>query len=306
METPDLGTAPTSVETPPAPPPATERVADKLQAIIQGAIGAHRRPPRRLKTLLHGSWLGHPLHPVLTDIPLGAWPLAAIFDLLWLFVPQALPWAPRGSEVLVVVGLLGALGAAVTGMADWSDTYGAERATGLYHGLLNVGATVLYIVSLALRLPTPDGASIAGAIVGFAGLGLLLFAAYLGGDMVFAKGTGVNHTAWEPAPEEFEPVLPVAAIPENTLRRVVTASGVPVILVRIGDQYSALAATCTHAGGPLDEGKLEGGVVECPWHGSRFRMRDGHVLTGPATVRQPRYDVRVRDGQIEIKLGGRT
>jgi nitrite reductase/ring-hydroxylating ferredoxin subunit len=121
--------------------------------------------------------------------------------------------------------------------------------------------------------------------------------------MVFTKGTGVNHTAWEAGSEDYEAVILFEQVEEQKLYRV-TASGVPVVLLRQGKQVYAISATCPHAGGPLDEGPLQGDVVECPWHGSRFCMRDGRVLTGPSTVNAPRYDVRIRDGQIEIKRMG--
>lgn len=284
--------------------PFVDRVSDALQGAVKAVIGSNRRPPRRFKSLLHGTWLHHPLHPAITDVPIGAWLLTALFDVLWLAVPSTGLWAPRGAETLALIGVVAALGAAATGLADWSDSYGAERTVGLYHGLLNSAALVLYAVSAVLRFTTPDGRSVSAALVGFVGLVCVLIAAYLGGDMVFAKGTAVNHTAWEAAGEDYEPVLPVASVVENRLYRVAVA-GVPVILIRLNDRFSAIAATCSHAGGPLDEGTVESGVVQCPWHGSRFRLSDGHVLTGPATVHQPRYDVRIRDGQVELRrLGG--
>lgn len=175
-----------------------------------------------------------------------------------------------------------------------------ERTVGLYHGSLNALALVLYIISAALRLGTSTGESVLGAILGFVGIIIVLVAAYLGGDMVFGKGTGVNHTAWEAAGDGYEAVMPVDEMEERVLRRVVVA-GVPVVLLKLGERYYAIAATCSHAGGPLDEGELQGDVVQCPWHGSRFRMRDGKAVTGPATFAQPRYEVRVQEGMIELK-----
>jgi len=182
-------------------------------------------------------------------------------------------------------------------------TYGAERRVGLNHALFNVTATILYLVSFLLRLSAGPGNGIAAAIIGFMGLASVIYAAYLGGDMVFTKGTGVNHTAWEVAGEDYETVLPLESVEENKLYRV-TAAGVPVVLFRQGMQFSAISATCPHAGGPLDEGTLTGDIVECPWHSSRFCMRDGRVLTGPATVNAPRYDVRVQNGHVEVKRIG--
>ena len=283
------------------PQPFVERLSDALQNIVKVLVGSNREPPRLLKSLLNGTWLGHPLHPIITDVPITAWVLTAIFDVIWLISHTT--WAAYGSFVTVIVGLLGALGAIVTGLTDWSDTYGAERRVGLNHAIFNAVATTLYIISFILRMLAGPGDGIAAAIIGFVGLVSVSYAAYLGGDMVFTKGTGVNHTAWEAAGEDYEAVLPVESVQENKLYRV-TASGVPVVLLRQGFQFYAIAATCPHAGGPLDEGPLTGDIVECPWHGSRFCMRDGRVLTGPATVNAPRYDVRVHNGQIEIKRIG--
>ena len=285
-------------ESPAKPQPFLERLSDALQNIVKVLVGSNRKPPRLFKSLLNGTWLGHPLHPVITDVPITAWILTAVFDIIWLIAHTT--WAAYGGFVTVIVGLLGALGAIATGLTDWSDTYGAERRVGLNHALFNVIATTLYIVSFILRLLAGPGDGIAAAIIGFVGLASVSYAAYLGGDMVFTKGTGVNHTAWEAAGEDYEAVLPLESVQDNKLYRV-TAAGVPVVLLRQDLQFYAIAATCPHAGGPLDEGPLTSDIVECPWHGSRFCMRDGRVLTGPATINAPRYDVRVRNGQIEIK-----
>ena len=282
----------------PSPQPFLERLSDGLQDAIKVVIGSNRKPPRRFRSLLNGTWFGHPLHPVITDVPITAWMITAVFDILWLISHTT--WAAYGAFVAVLVGLLGALGAIATGLTDWSDTYGSERSIGFNHALFNASATILYLVSFLLRLIAGPGDGIAATIIGFVGLACVLYAGYLGGEMVFVKGTGVNHTAWEAGGEDYEAVLPLEKVEENTLYRV-TASGVPVVLLRQGKQFYAISATCPHAGGPLDEGTLTGDVVECPWHGSRFCMRDGRVLTGPATVNAPRYDVRVRNGQVEVK-----
>ena len=301
-ETPTPVSAPeTSPSYPPPSQPFAERLSDQLQHIIQVVIGTHREPPRRLKSLLNGTWFGHPLHPAITDVPITAWMLTAIFDIIWLLSHTS--WAAYGAFVTVIVGLLGALGAIVTGLTDWSDTYGAERRVGLNHALFNATATLLYVVSFVLRLLAGPVDGIAAGIIGFVGLVSVAYAAYLGGNMVFDKGTGVNHTAWEGGSEEYEAVMMLSDVEENKLYRVTTA-GVPVVLLRQGLQLYAISATCSHAGGPLDEGTLTGDIVECPWHGSRFCMRDGRVLTGPATVNAPRYDVRVRNEQVEIKRSG--
>lgn len=288
-------------QTPPMPAPISDRISDALQNLTKALIGSNRRPPRRFRTLLNGTWLGHPLHPAITDVPIGAWLLAVLFDLVWLVSPTANAWAARGAEVAVLVGILGALAAAVTGLADWSDTYGAERTVGLYHAGLNSLALVLYIISFVARLGISSGESVLAAILGFAGIISVLVAAFLGGDMVFGKATNVNHTVWPEGTHDYVAVTPASEVHENTMRRVDVA-GVPVLLLQVRGKYAAIAATCSHAGGPLDEGELQGDVVQCPWHGSRFRLADGKPITGPATAAQPRYDVQVRDGMIYMKL----
>src|SRR5579883_696081 len=283
------------------PAPFAERFSDGLQAVIQKVLGVPGKSPRRLKSFLNGTWLGHPLHPLITDIPITSWVLTAIFDIIWLVTRSS--WSAYAAFVSVIVGILAALAAAATGLTDWGDTYGAERRVGLNHALFNTIALVLYLISFILRWVVGPGDTIVAAILGFLGLISVTYAGYLGGDMVFVKGTGVNHTAWEAAGEDYEVVMPVADVQEGKLYRV-TVAGVPVVLLRQGEQFSAISATCPHAGGPLDEGPLTGDIVECPWHGSRFCMRDGRVLTGPAVVDAPRYDVRVENGQVALKRMG--
>jgi nitrite reductase/ring-hydroxylating ferredoxin subunit/uncharacterized membrane protein len=298
-ETPIPDSGSEIVPTPPrTPQPFTERLSDTLQHAIGVIVGSYRKPPRRLKSLLNGVWLGHPLHPAITDIPITAWILTAVFDIIWLISHTS--WAAYGAFVAVIVGLFGAVGAVVTGLTDWSDTYGAERRIGLNHALFNACATVFYLISFILRLLAGPGDGIAAVVLGFIGLVSVLYASYLGGDLVFIKGTGVNRTAWEAGSEDYEAVLPVERVEENKLYRV-TVAGAPVVLLRQGSQFYAISATCPHAGGPLDEGELEGDVVQCPWHGSRFCMRDGRVLTGPAVVNAPRYDIRIRDKLVEAR-----
>jgi uncharacterized membrane protein len=228
---------------PPSPEPFSERLSDRLQHAIKVLIGSSRKPPRRLKSFLNGTWFGHPLHPVITDVPITAWILTAVFDLIWLISPAHNTWAAYGAFVTVIVGLLGALGAVATGFPDWRDTYGSDRNIGLNHALFNASATILYLISFILRLIAGPGDGLATAMIGFAGLICVVCAAYLGGELVFAKGVGVNHTAWEATGKDYVAVMPLENVEENNLYRV-TASGVPVILLRQGKELYAISATC--------------------------------------------------------------
>jgi nitrite reductase/ring-hydroxylating ferredoxin subunit/uncharacterized membrane protein len=273
-----------------------EPMADRLQSAVAAALGVDGPIGPRLANILHGTWLGHPLHVVLTDVPLGSWTAAAVLDLLEEKTgSRALG---RGADAAIAVGLVGAAAAALTGLTDWSKIGGGRpRRIGLAHGLVNVTATACYVTSLCLR-----GAHARRGARRLAWLGLIVssVAAYLGGHLVYKEKIGVDHAADASPPEDFVGVLAEAELRENELRRV-DASGMPVLLVRRGNRIYAIAETCSHLGGPLSEGKLEHATIRCPWHGSRFALEDGRVLEGPAVHAQPVLEVRVRDGQIEVR-----
>ncbi len=272
-----------------------DQLSDKIQPLVTDAFESAGVAGKEVKNFLHGTWLGHPLHPALTDVPLGAWTAALTLDAMESISGRKELGA--GADAAIVVGLVGAAGAAVTGLTDWSETNGRARKVGLLHGLLNVGATTLYATSLVLRRSNRRSAGRGFAMLGYA---VSSAAAYLGGHLVFSEQIGVNHAAAQEMPKEFVPVLADAELREGEMKRV-DARGVPVLLVRREGAVCALANTCSHLGGPLSEGKLEGNVVQCPWHGSRFNVKDGSVVDGPATFPQPCFESRVREGQIEVR-----
>ena len=272
-----------------------DQLSDRIQPLVLDTFKAAGEPGRQVKNMLHGTWLGHPLHPALTDVPLGAWTAAFALDAMESISGRKELGA--GADVAITVGLVGAAGAAVTGLTDWSETYGRARKVGLLHGLLNGGATALYATSLVLRRKKKRNAGLGFAMLGYA---VSSAAAYLGGHLVFGEQIGVDHAAAQEMPKEFVPVLADAELAVGEMKRV-DADGVAVLLVRRDGEVCALAHTCSHQGGPLSEGKLDGDVVQCPWHGSRFNVRDGSVVDGPATFPQPCLEVRTREGQIEVR-----
>ena len=274
---------------------ALDRLSDQIQPLVRDAFKSAGPAGRELKNILHGTWLGHPLHPALTDVPLGAWTAALALDAMESISGRR--ELAAGADAAIAVGLVGAAGAAVTGLTDWSETNGRARKVGILHGLLNVGATALYTTSLILRRKQKRNAGVGFAMLGYA---VSSASAYLGGHLVFSEQVGVNHAAAQEMPKEFVPVLADAELREGEMKRA-DAGGVPVLLVRLEGEVCALAHTCSHQGGPLSEGKLEGDVVECPWHQSRFNVRDGSVVDGPATFPQPCFEARVREGQIEVR-----
>jgi len=270
-----------------------EPIAEGLQRAVLAAYQAGGATGRRIRDFLHGTWLGHPLHPVLTDIPLGAWTVSGILDVL---SRHAGARHDRAADVAIGIGLVGAVGAAVTGMTDWQHTSAEDRRVGLLHGLLNVSAAGLYALSLGLRL---RGARAPGRATAGLGLTVVLASAYLGGHLVYRKRVGVDHAPrleWE----DFVAVLPERDLIESEPRRV-DVRGVSVVLVRQVGRIYALADSCAHLGGPLSEGQVDAASIRCPWHGSLFALDDGRILEGPSTFTQPCFEVRVRDGQIEVR-----
>lgn len=296
-------------ETPPSNPPLRyaissvvenqtwlDSLATPLQNWLLKLFGQPGDPNRTLKSMLNGTWLGHALHPVLTDIPLGAWSCTMVLDVAS-FNAESNNGIAQGADIAMALGILGATGAAVTGLTDWSDLDGTDRRVGLMHGLLNSGILLTNVGSLVLRLTGRRRAGITLSTIGYLAS---LFSAYLGGELSFAKGIGVNHDAWEGGSDEYVPVMNMEDLEEGKLTRV-DAAGIPAVMYKQGGTIYAIGAVCTHLAGPLDEGTCENGEVTCPWHGSRFRMSDGAVVNGPAAYAQPTFAVRVRDGKIELR-----
>jgi nitrite reductase/ring-hydroxylating ferredoxin subunit/uncharacterized membrane protein len=269
---------------------ALDGASDKLQAAVSSAIR-----PRTLRDFLHGSWLGHPLHPVLVQVPVGAFLSAAVLDLL----QPTNRSGDRGSTVLIAAGLAGVIPAAVSGSVDWSEMTKDRRRIGLVHALTNAVATGLYAGSLVARL---TGKQTRGRALAFAGLSVAGVGAFLGGHLSYAQGGGISHAAPEVArvPEEWTVAGPLSSLPEGKpVAR--TVGDTAVLLFRQGDQITALIDRCSHEGGPLSEGTVSDGCVVCPWHGSTFRLSDGAVVHGPAGNDQPVLPVRIRDGRVEVR-----
>jgi nitrite reductase/ring-hydroxylating ferredoxin subunit/uncharacterized membrane protein len=274
-------------------------LAERVQLVVGGAYGALGRQGQALKNLAHGTTLlGHPLHPAITDVPLGAWTVGVVADWTALATGR-LP--TQVGDFGLALGLAAAALAVVTGYTDFHETAGHERRTALAHGLTMSLVFLVDAASLAIRWwAGPDLHVLA---VGLATLGLVLAVAgaYAGGHLTFGLGTMVNRNAFLEGPQEYVPVGQASDFPEGTMRRV-DADGMPVLVVRLNGALHAIGAVCSHAGGPLDEGELNGQVVTCPWHGSRFDLAGGRARGGPATFGQPPLKARERDGRVEVTL----
>lgn len=274
-------------------------VADVVSTALE-LTGTASQP---IQNILHGTWLGHPLHPALATFPIGTWTMALALD-----GSEALGLAPRrqvgeAADLALKAGVVGAVAAAAAGMADWRQVHGRDRRTGFGHAALNSVALGLNIGSIALRHRGRRGL---GQIASGAGWLAVMAGAYLGGHLVYRRRVGVDQADRSPEPRGFQPVLPVAELREDRPYRVelwdeAARAMVGVVLVRHQGRVHAMGSRCSHMGGPLDEGWVQSGGLVCPWHGSRYCLASGQVLDGPSTAPQPRYDVRIRNHHVEIR-----
>jgi len=269
---------------------ALDPVSDKLQEAVTAAVR-----PRRLRDWLHGTWLGHPLHPVLVQVPIGAFLSAAVLDLM--------PGARRPATTLIALGCASAAPTVAAGLLDWSEMTQDRRRVGLVHAGANLAALGLYAGSLLARV---RGRTARGKALSFAGLSVAGLGAYLGGHLAYAQSGGANQAAPETVrvPQDWTVIGSLADLPDGS-PAVRTVGDVPVLLYRLGDRVSALIERCGHETGPLGEGEVVGegrdACIVCPWHGSTFRLTDGAVVHGPAASSQPVLRCRVRDGKVEVR-----
>jgi nitrite reductase/ring-hydroxylating ferredoxin subunit/uncharacterized membrane protein len=250
-----------------------------------------------VKDLLSGTWLGHPAHPLLTDIPIGAWTSALLLDLTGIFGGAGVA-SRRGADTLVAVGVVAALPTAASGLSDLSDEVDDSiLAVGAAHAIGNVVALGLFTASCAARLRRKRARGIVLSVVG---TGVLVASGFLGGHLSYRKGLGVDHTVFEEPIGDWVAVLDDSELADGSPQQV-TVSGNDVLLYRTNGTVHALANRCSHRGGPLHEGKIEGQEIVCPWHSSRFRIQDGSVVRGPAVAPQPCYEARINQGKVEIR-----
>lgn len=272
------------------------KVGTQVSLGVHHAVLAGGGPTRKLADFLHGTWLGHPLHVVLTDVTVGAWTMGVVFDGIGALTDSNA--CRRVGDALTIAGTISAAPTALTGLADFSTFPEPAANTATLHAMTNVVSVGLYAWSIAERR---RGRHTRGAIISASAFGLTLLSAWLGGHMVYTEKVGVNHAEPFDKPEDWTPVLDSADLPPRVLKRV-DFDEKGVLLYRDDDAIHAISSVCSHAGGPLQEGEVQGHCVQCPWHDSVFDLRGGHVVHGPATQPQPRFEARERNGRIEIRL----
>jgi nitrite reductase/ring-hydroxylating ferredoxin subunit len=268
---------------------ALDAPAKRIGKAVRGIVR-----PGPLKDALSGSWLGHALHPLLTDVTIGSFTSAFALD--WFGGEASRPAAQR----LIGLGLLSAAPTVASGYTDWADTEVADdsvRRIGIVHAAANGTAASLFAASWLARRGGDHGR---GRALAVAGASVLAGAGYLGGHLALAEGVAVDHTAFEAGPDDWTDVLADAEL-GNGQARCVDADGAAVMVTRRDGALYALSDHCSHRGGPLHEGTFDGVTVRCPWHDSVFDLRDGALVHGPAAYPQPAWDTRVREGRIEVR-----
>lgn len=265
-------------------------LAEPLDSVAEPVQDAVRAVPQPVRNVLDGVWFGNPLHPALTDVPLGAWTAALVLDLA----------GSEAADQALAVGILGAVPAALTGLNDWSHLKDEARRLGTVHALVNTMGLALNVASYVARRDGHRGLGRALSGIAYAGAA---FSAHLGGHLSFGLGVRVNRTAFESPRDRYAPVCDESELNGGALVGV-ELEGESVVVSRSVEtgEVCAIAATCSHLGGPLAEGDRDGDTVVCPWHGSRFDLCTGEVQAGPAVYPQPRYETRVRSGRVEIRI----
>ena len=262
--------------------------ADPLGKLFVAIFAALYKPVPVIKDILHGVWLGHPLHPAITDVPIGAFVVAVVLDLTG---------QRMGATAAIGVGIVFMLVAALAGYADYIDLEEKTRRFGTVHSSLMLVALVFYVVSFVMRLgAVPSAAEVWLSLIGFV---IVITSAYVGGELVYNLGTQVDRHAWRGGGTKWA-ALDVTDVPAD--RPVKAKAGAQtLVVVRRGAGLNALHDVCAHQGCSLSEGKIVGDAIECKCHGSRFRLRDGLVVRGPAVFDQPHYEVREAEGKLEVR-----
>jgi nitrite reductase/ring-hydroxylating ferredoxin subunit/uncharacterized membrane protein len=272
---------------------ALDPAADAAVRVVDAVL-----PKGPVKDALHGTWLGHAVHPLLVALPIGMWSGASLLDLTG--------GDRSAARRLVGAGVLTVLPTAAAGWADWSELGASKRPkrVGLVHAAANVVTTAVYAASYLARRRGDQARGRDLALLGTVGLAV---GGYLGGHLAYSEAVGVNRNADSgPTPKDWTDACAADEVQEGALHRV-EVDGKALVLTRRAGALHGLEATCSHFGAPLDEGEIDtfgsdGACVVCPWHGSRFRLSDGGVARGPATSPQRAFDVREQGGRLQVRV----
>jgi nitrite reductase/ring-hydroxylating ferredoxin subunit/uncharacterized membrane protein len=277
-----------------------DEVSDAIQPVINNAFSNAGEGGRVVKDFLNGVWLGHPLHPVITDVPIGAWTMTALLDFLSA-AKGGDEGLDRASDVTLGAGIAAAVAAAVTGIVDWSDVGGSHRRMGMAHAVLNVGALCLSLTSMGLRMGGNKHSRGMARVLSTGGYLITAASAYVAGELVFNLGQAINRNAWTYGPEKFTELAPIDEIAAGRMHHY-DVDGEAVVVVRDEHGVHAFGGICSHYGCGLWEGKLKGHTVTCGCHGSQFDIVTGDLIHGPATAPVPSYETRTVEGRLQVRM----
>ncbi|HTM85488.1 MAG TPA: Rieske 2Fe-2S domain-containing protein [Mycobacterium sp.] len=279
-----------------------DRPSYRFENVLSFVFNAFGGARNRVTNVLNGVWLGHPVHPPLASLTSGAIGTTVALDALSILPGRPateLLDASRFAQRALGLGILANLASAVTGVTDWQHTHEQDRRIGAVHGVLNLIATALYILSWRDRR---GGRHRRGIAISALGYGITTGSGFLGGALVFGSGVGIDQSGQRARIDDWTPVVPAASLPEGKLQRV-EADGVGLVLYRDGEQVAAVGEYCPHLAAPMADGWVDRGSIVCPWHGSQFCIETGQVVRGPAAAPLPCYETRLRDGMVELRNG---
>lgn len=276
--------------------PGFQSTAESVSRGIHNAVLQGGEPTRQLADALHGTWLGHPLHPALTDFVVGALTFGSLFNLISNGDEES--GTNKAARLLIKAGIISAIPTALAGLTDYSTIPRRAMTTGAAHGLLNSTGLTLYLLSLRNG---GNGSSTGSKLFSTLGFGVMFVSAWLGGRMTYHDRVGVNKAEFPEGPDDWTSVMKEEELAEGEATRV-DLDDSPVLLYKEAGEVFAIGAVCPHEGGPLEEGTFANQCVECPWHQSVFDLNDGSVVHGPSTYVVASYDTRVYRKRIQVRL----
>jgi nitrite reductase/ring-hydroxylating ferredoxin subunit/uncharacterized membrane protein len=284
---------------------------ETCSAAVRDATGFAIARPSKMRSSAHLN--GHPIHPMLVGFPAAYLFGSAAVD-LWARATGRTEWF-RTARHMTTLGIGTALVAAVPGLIDYVFAVppkSSARTRATDHMFANVSALMLFSAARAgWRTDDPPRPWV--TVAEACGAALVVVAGWMGGTLVYRNQIAVDHRfanagKWRSldivAPDEDQETVDVGAVDELGVgqMKLVRVGNRRIVLARTEDGHTAFDDRCTHKGGPLSDGSLVCGTVQCPWHGSQFDVRTGAVAQGPAREPIATYDVTEIDGQLRLSV----
>ncbi|HEY6162008.1 MAG TPA: DUF2231 domain-containing protein [Bacteroidia bacterium] len=252
----------------------------------------------------------HPIHPILVSFPVAFFTAAFIADAVSFCVPA---WNFTAIAFLLEgAGVMTALIAAIPGIIDFIYVIppnSSAKKRGAMHGILNVTATCIFAMVFFLRMNSSPHALIV-LLCELAGVVLVVIAGWMGGTLVYRNQIAVDHRyanagRWKEKSVDISKVLDLHEV--NRLQvdqmKLLHSGEKRIVTARTENGLVAFSDRCTHRGGPLSDGVMICGTVQCPWHGSQFDVHTGKVKAGPAKANIKTYSLTVDNKEKSVRIG---